>query len=100
MPGSREELDKNPLRPILTSFDERPASKNGVDESQPVLHSISEALPCWVYIFDLDAMGIAYSNRSILADLGFPVAKQNADQSLASFTEFMTCGSLGWADRK
>jgi len=51
---------------IVGNAVERLRAQDKIRENQQFLSSVSQAFPNWIYIFDFDAMGIAYSNRSIL----------------------------------
>lgn len=57
-------------------------------QSQQSLNSIAAATPHWIYIFDLDVMGITYANRSLLLDLGHPPGAEEAERSILSFADY------------
>jgi PAS domain S-box-containing protein len=58
-------------------------------ESEQFVRSIAAASPDWIYVFDLDARGVKYVNRSILAHLGYGPDKRRDIYSLADLRDFM-----------
>jgi PAS domain S-box-containing protein len=63
-------------------------------QSQQSLNSIAAATPHWIYIFDLDVMGITYANRSLLLDLGYPPGAEEAERSILSFADYLPPNEL------
>ncbi len=58
-------------------------------EKRQYLRLITETTPHWIYIFDLDEMGVTYTNRSILRDLGYPRKLDQSERSVEGFTAYM-----------
>ncbi len=73
----------------FTDITARKQAEEALRQSQQSLKSIAEATPHWIYVFDLDAMGTTYANRSLLLDLGHPPGSEQAERSIESFANFM-----------
>ncbi|HEY4262120.1 MAG TPA: PAS domain-containing protein, partial [Schlesneria sp.] len=74
---------------IVGNAVERLRAQEKIRENQQFLSSISQAFPNWIYIFDFDATGIVYSNRSILGDLGYPSTGATDQGPLEMFAAHM-----------
>ncbi len=58
-------------------------------EKRQYLRLITETTPHWIYVFDLDQMGVTYTNRSILRDLGYPRNVDQNERSVEGFASYM-----------
>jgi len=65
-------------------------------ESQRFIEAVARASASWIYVFDLDEQRATYSNRSILADLGY---SPNVDTDLlVEFRRFMPAEDMSHLD--
>lgn len=74
---------------IVGNAVERLRAQEKIRENQQFLSSVSQAFPNWIYIFDFDETAIVYSNRSILADLGYPANTPTDQGPLETFAAHM-----------
>jgi two-component system cell cycle sensor histidine kinase/response regulator CckA len=74
---------------IVGNAVERLRAQEKIRENQQFLSTVSQAFPNWIYIFDFDATGIVYSNRSILRDLGYPSNEPTDQGPLETFAAHM-----------
>jgi PAS domain S-box-containing protein len=79
-----------PVRSIGTVQDttERRKVEEELRASQRFIEAVAKASPPYIYVFDMDALSVTYTNRSILIELGYP-AEEAAVQRLAEFSRYM-----------
>ena len=82
-PGSARRLT------AIRDITERKRAEEALRESERFIKSVAEASPHCFYIFDFESMGLVYSNRPILRDLGYSPDVHTTVTGLDAFREFM-----------